>query len=58
MDEQFDALIYLGPPAAMTRSRLAPGTCADTAYINTRLARMALVGVPTDALKKICGITQ
>ena len=58
MDEQFDALIYLGPPAAMTRSRLAPSTCADTAYLNTRLARMALVGVPTDALKKICGIAQ
>ena len=56
MDEQFDALIYLGPPSAMTRSRLAPSTCADTAYINTRLARMALVGVPSDALKKICGI--
>lgn len=56
MDEQFDALIYLGPPSAMTRSRLASSTCADTTYINTRLARMALVGVPTEALKKICGI--
>jgi hypothetical protein len=56
MDEQFDALIYLGPRSAMTRSRLAPETCADTAYINTRLARMAMVGVPTDGLKKICGI--
>lgn len=45
-----------GPPTAMTRSRLASSTCADTAYINTRLARMVLVGVPTDALKKQCGI--
>ena len=58
MDEQFDALIYLGPPSAMTRSRLSPATCADTAYISTRIARMTMVGVPTDALKKICGITQ
>jgi hypothetical protein len=58
MDEQFDALLYLGPPSAMTRSRLSPSTCADTAYINTRLARMAMVGVPTDGLKKLCGITQ
>jgi hypothetical protein len=56
MNEQFDALIYLGAPSAMTRSPLAPSTCADTAYINTRLSRMALVGVPTDGLKKICGI--
>jgi hypothetical protein len=57
MDEQYDALIYLGPRSALTRSSLAPHTCADTAYITTRLARMAMVGVPTDALKKICGIT-
>jgi hypothetical protein len=56
MDEQFDALVYLGPASAMIRSRLAPATCADSAYINTRLARMTLAGVPTDGLKKICGI--
>ncbi len=56
MDEQFDAIVYLGPPSAMTRSRLSPATCADSAYITTRLGRMALVGVPTDALKKLCGI--
>jgi hypothetical protein len=57
MDEQFDGLIYLGPASTLTRSRLAPSTCADTAYIQTRIARMTMVGVPTDALKKICGIT-
>jgi hypothetical protein len=56
MDDQFDALLYLGRPSSMTRSQLAPTTCADTAYINTRLARMTMVGVPTDGLKKICGI--
>lgn len=57
MDEQFDAILYLGPRSAMTRSRLSPAICADSAYITTRLGRMALVGVPTEALKKHCGIS-
>lgn len=56
MDEQFDAILYLGPPASMTRSRLSPAVCADSAYITTRLGRMTLVGVPTDALKRLCKI--
>lgn len=58
IDEQFDAIVYLGPPSAMTRSRLLPTTCADSAYMATRIGRMALVGVPTDGLKKLCGIAQ
>lgn len=58
MDEQFDAIVYLGPPSGMTRSRLSPSTCADAPYVTTRIGRMALLGVPTDALKKVCGIAQ
>ena len=53
MDEQFDAILYLGPPSPMTRSRLSRATCADTAYIATRIARMTLVGVPPEGLKTL-----
>lgn len=58
MEEQLDAIVYLGPPSAMTRSRLSAGICADSAYVTARLGRMALVGVPADASKKYYGITQ
>jgi hypothetical protein len=54
MDEQFDALLYLGPPSTMTQVRLSPEFCADAAYMAMRLKRMALVGQPTDQLKQYC----
>jgi hypothetical protein len=53
MEEQFDALVYYGPPSAMTYSRLPPTKCTD-AYIKTRVARMALVGQPTKPLIDYC----
>jgi hypothetical protein len=43
MEEEFDAVLYLGPISAITRARLSPTLCADVAYMETRLARMALV---------------
>jgi hypothetical protein len=54
MEDQFDALLYLGPPSSMTRSLLSPALCADSAYMQMRLARMALVKQPADALKQYC----
>jgi hypothetical protein len=54
MEDQFDALLYLGPPASMTRSQLSPALCDDAAYMQMRLARMALVKQPADALKQYC----
>jgi hypothetical protein len=56
-EEQFDAVLYLGPPSAMTRTRWSPALCADAAYIKMRLERIALSGIPqaeADALKNYC----
>jgi len=59
MEEQIDAVLYLGP--ASTR-RLAPpptSICADRAWVDVRLKRMALAGVPPSEaaqLKALCHI--
>ena len=45
-EEQFDALLYLGPETAMTRSGWLPSLCADTAYMNMRFKRIAVAGIP------------
>jgi hypothetical protein len=54
MEDQFDALLYLGPRSAMTRSRLPARLCLDPAYMEMRLSRMTLVGQPTEPLKTYC----
>lgn len=55
----YDAVLYLGPPSAITLSRLSPAVCADTVYMDMRLKRMALLsGLQrlSDQLKKHCSI--
>lgn len=42
----FDAVLYLGPPSAMTVSRLAQSLCSDAKYVSMRRERMALSGLP------------
>jgi hypothetical protein len=42
MENQFDAVLYLGPVSSITQSLLSPSLCADAAYTKMRLARMAL----------------
>jgi hypothetical protein len=56
-EEQFDALLYLGREDAMTESRWSPSLCSDSAYINMRLRRIAVSGIPpteAERLKKYC----
>jgi hypothetical protein len=60
-EEQFDAIVYLGPPSAMTTVRLSRARCADQGYLQMRLWRLALIGPPpgapvtlTDRLKTTC----
>jgi hypothetical protein len=48
MDEQFDAILYLGPVSSITiwRGEVSPSLCADSEYMKMRLNRMALADPP------------
>jgi hypothetical protein len=59
LQDQVDALLYLGLPASMRMSRLAPEKCGDPSYVNMRLSRMGLntnSNPLLDAFKRFCGI--
>lgn len=65
MQEQFDALMFLGPPSLITTSRLSVAVCDDPNYLPMRLARFALgpplppgVPNPADRLNALCGVTR
>jgi hypothetical protein len=52
-----DAIIYLGKNS--TKAPLSPSLCADPDYVKTRLARIALGGLPegeADRIRKLCGV--
>jgi hypothetical protein len=59
MEDQFDAVLYLGPRSSITvpQSRPSADVCADPALLEKRLARAALIGMPqveVDRLKQLC----
>ena len=60
MEDQFDAVLYLGPRSAITvapRRELSPELCADPEFLPKRLARLALTGLPpieAERLKQLC----
>jgi hypothetical protein len=60
MEDQFDAILYLGPPSAITFARVSRSSCADTDYISMRTRRMTLIGMKNqvEGLTRECGITQ
>lgn len=43
MQDRFDALIYLGPSAAITYSKTPKALCADPDYVEMRAARLAVM---------------
>ncbi|BCF95195.1 hypothetical protein [Paraburkholderia largidicola] len=45
MQEQFDAILYLGPPTALTWSQLSPTLSSDPEYIKMRSQRLAWAGM-------------
>jgi hypothetical protein len=51
MEEQFDAVLYLGAPSSITvrRGEIDPALCADPDYMKMRLSRMAVME-PPDAI--------
>ncbi len=46
MEEQFDAILYLGLPSDLTWSEVSPALAADPEYIKMRSDRCAWVGLP------------
>ena len=56
MQDQFDAVLYLGPPSDITMSRLSPRQCEDRPYMEMRLQRMAWAGMQRliDRLQQYC----
>jgi hypothetical protein len=58
MEEQFDALLYLGAPASMTRAPVPPALCADADFVKRRLERLTRFGPPIEVenFRKACGL--
>ena len=56
MEDQFDAILYLGPPASITHSEVTAELCADAAWLKMRVDRMTLLGHHDQAksLKQRC----
>ncbi|HEV8397636.1 MAG TPA: hypothetical protein VGQ37_25310 [Vicinamibacterales bacterium] len=46
VEDHFDALLSLGPPAAMHLAPIAYPRCADPAYMDRRVGRMVATGMP------------
>ena len=53
IDGDFDAVLHLGPPAAMTSSRITPTVCADAAYVRMRQERMTWAGLPAERAEEL-----
>jgi hypothetical protein len=58
MEDQFDALLYLGPPASMTTATVPAALCADGDFVRRRLERLTRFGNPVEVqnFKKACGL--
>jgi hypothetical protein len=46
MEEQFDAILYVGPKSSITYSSMSPELCSDQTYVEMRLARRQLLAGP------------
>ena len=58
MEDQFNALLYLGPPSSFTNATVPPALCQDPQFAKSRLERLARFGPPleVDNFKKACGL--
>lgn len=56
LEEQFDAVLYLGPPHSLTARGVSPSLCSDPVYMQMRESRFAAVNAQRgfDALKDYC----
>jgi hypothetical protein len=49
LEDQFDAVLYLGPVSTMTQAHLSATLCSDPQYMQMRLGRLSLVPPPPGA---------
>jgi hypothetical protein len=58
MEDQFDGLLYLGPPAAMTTTAVPMSLCKDADFVKRRIDRLTRFGPPIEVqnFKKACGL--
>jgi len=57
MEDQFDAVLYLGPASTLRVKPLSPTICSEPDYVETHLRRMAIAGLPSkelDRLRALC----
>lgn len=57
VEEQMDAVLYLGPRSTMTASQPSDKSCAEPGYLEERLRRIALTGIPpfeADRARALC----
>jgi hypothetical protein len=57
VEEQLDAVLYLGPAARMTEVTTPAQACAQPGFLEERLRRIALTGIPAfeaDRVKQVC----
>ncbi|MGF6872841.1 hypothetical protein OKW35_002313 [Paraburkholderia sp. MM5477-R1] len=46
MQDQLDAILYLGSPSELTWSQPSPGLLSDSEYVKMRSTRLARAGIP------------
>ena len=61
MEEQFDAVLYVGPPSTITHSQMSRELCVDAPYLKMRLQRISLMAEPirsqeVDRLRRYCDV--
>lgn len=57
VEDQLDAVLYLGPKSTMTESQLSAKSCSEPGYLDERLRRIALTGIPAaeaDRARRLC----
>jgi hypothetical protein len=55
LEDQSDALLYIGPRASWSDAMVSPALCADPTYVEMRTRRMALAEWKSDQLEDYCG---
>ena len=58
MEDQFDALLYLGPPSSMTNTPMPVALCQDAQFVKAHLERLTLFAPPFEVenFKRACGL--